>query len=37
MDRSHGKEERKQELRKFSQKMVDSAYGRETRKEIITS
>ena len=37
MDRSHGKEERKQEIKKFSQKMVDSAYGKETRKEIITS
>ena len=37
MDRSHGKEERIQELKRFSQKMVDSAYGKDTRKEVITS
>ena len=37
MDRTHGKKERKEELKKFSQKMVDSAYGKETRKEILTS
>ena len=37
MDRTHGKEERKEELRKLSQKMVDSAYSKETRKEILTS
>ena len=37
MDRSHGKEERKEELRRFSQKMVDSAYGKDTRHEIIRS
>ena len=37
MDKRHSKKERVEELRKFSQKMVDSAYNKETRKEILTS
>ena len=34
MDRKHSKEERIEELKKFSQKMCDLAYTRENREEI---
>ena len=35
MDRLHSKEERISELKIFSQKMCDSAYGKENRQEIV--
>ena len=36
-DREHSEEERKKELFKFCQKLMDSEYPREVRKEIVTS